>query len=252
MTFFRTILVALVAVLACATHAFAADSDASEVSLREIADGVWVHTSSQVWAGQRIPANGLVVREGDGLVLVDTAWGGPETTALLARIKAEIGLPVRRAIVTHFHDDSNGGTGVLEEAGIEVWAHPLTVRRAIAAKKPVPDQILALPVDEAAALSLGSAEIYYPGPSHAPDNIMVWLSGPRVLFGGCAVKAADAKGPGNIADADLTGWQVALEKLKHRYKSARIVVPGHGDEGGLPILDHTGHLVRAAAAKQAN
>ena len=37
--------------------------------------------------------------------LIDTAWGAKNTAALLAEIEKQIGLPVTRAVSTHFHDD---------------------------------------------------------------------------------------------------------------------------------------------------
>ena len=39
-----------------------------------------------------------------------------------------------------------------------------------------------------------SIEAFYPGPGHSPDNIVVWIPEARVLFGGCLVKSAGAKG----------------------------------------------------------
>ena len=52
----------------------------SEVRLYQIADGVWSHIATQsLMAGH--PSNGLIVRDGDELLLIDTAWG--ENTAAL-------------------------------------------------------------------------------------------------------------------------------------------------------------------------
>ena len=87
-----------------------------EVRLYQIADGVWSHIATQSFdgAGSTRPM-GLVVRDGDELLLIDTAWGA-KNTALLAEIEKQIGLPATRAVSTHFHDDRVGGVDVLRAA----------------------------------------------------------------------------------------------------------------------------------------
>ena len=64
-------------------------------------------------------------------------------------------------------------------------------------------------------------------------------SAARVLFGGCAVKSADATDLGFVGDADLAHWPDAMRALQKRYASAAIVVPGHGDPGDGALLQHT-------------
>src|SRR6185295_3616589 len=77
---------------------------------------------------------------------------------------------------------------------------------------------------------VGTAEVFYPGPAHTRDNIVVWLPDSRVLFGGCAVRAATS-GLGNVADADLTAYPASIRRVLERYPAAEVVVPGHGDVG---------------------
>ena len=74
-------------------HPAAAEIPPGEVRLREIADGVWVHVATQELDGTVYPSNGLVVRDGDGLLLIDPAWGAENTAALLAAIEDQIRLP---------------------------------------------------------------------------------------------------------------------------------------------------------------
>ena len=45
-----------------------------EVRLYQIADGVWSHIATQSFDGAVYPSNGLIVRDGDELLLIDTAW----------------------------------------------------------------------------------------------------------------------------------------------------------------------------------
>ena len=48
------------------------------------------------------PSNGLIVRDGDELLLIDTKRGCENTAALLAEIEKQIGLPVTRAVPRTF------------------------------------------------------------------------------------------------------------------------------------------------------
>lgn len=216
----------------------------SSVSLRRIRPGVWIHTSRYVFPdGSVIPANGLVVKDGDGLLLVDTAWGEMLTARLLDEIRREIKLPVRRAIVTHAHADRVAGADLLRERGIPVYAHPLTVRARDAVAISYPSDSLSQLRRPGDVEKLGSVEIFYPGPAHSPDNIMVWVPAQRVLFGGCAVKSADSPSLGNVHDADTAAWPDAMRRAMERYPGAEVVVPGHGPEGGKELLAHTLELL---------
>lgn len=212
----------------------------ADVEIREVRPGVWVHTSYYTYpGGTRYPANGLIVRDGNGLLLVDTAWGERLTLTLLNQIEAKIKLPVRRAVVSHAHGDRIAGADVLEARGIEVHALPLTQQRAVGEGMPVPDHGLAGLDMPGASVQFGPVEIFYPGPAHAPDNLMLWVPSQRVLFGGCAVRGAAADSLGGIADADMGAWPEAIRKARARYAKAEVVVPGHGEAGGPELLDHT-------------
>lgn len=82
-----------------------------------------------------------------------------------------------------------------------------------------------------------------PGAANAPDNVMVWLPESQVLFGGCAVKSSQSTTLGNTADADLAEWTKAMQRAGDRYPQAEVVVPGHGEAGGLELLQHTAQLL---------
>ena len=226
-------------------HPSADEVPMGEVQLHQIRDGVWVHVSTHVVGGTVYPSNGLIVRDGDGLLLIDTAWGTESTVALLAAIETEIGLPVRRALATHFHDDRVGGVDALEAAGVATFAAPLTRQLAAAEGNEVPASALDNLSAPGDAVDLGPVEVFYPGAGHAPDNLVVYVPGARVLFGGCAIHEASRQSAGNVADADLDAWAVSVRRVQARYPEAEIIVPGHGVPGGPDLLDHTISLVRA-------
>ncbi|WP_238388229.1 subclass B1 metallo-beta-lactamase [Sinimarinibacterium sp. NLF-5-8] len=239
-----TIFLFFIGAIAChPSNVQAAERSAPEsatIDIHMVRPGVWVHTSYYTYPdGTRYPSNGLIVREGNGLLLVDTAWGESLTVTLLGRIKSEIGLPVRRAVVTHAHGDRIAGVDALEARRIEVYSLPLTQKRAIGEGMPVPDHALAGLDIPGSSVKFGSVELFYPGPAHAPDNIMVWVPSEHILFGGCAVRAAAATSLGGIADANRVEWPEAIRRARSHYSEATVVVPGHGAIGDLKLLDHT-------------
>lgn len=208
------------------------------LQVEQLEPGVWMHTSYNTFNGVVYPSNGLIVREDDHLVLLDSAWGAEATEALLVWIDKEIGLPVDRALSTHFHSDRTGGAAVLAAAGIPVWSHPMTQRLSAEAGNPVPANALTGLDTAGNTTAFGSVEVLYPGGGHARDNIMVWLPERKMLYGGCAVRERATDNLGNTADADLAHWPQAIRHAQAAYPQAETVIPGHGEPGGPELLEH--------------
>jgi len=216
-----------------------------DVTLMPIADGVFVHTTWKTLPGMGpVASNGvLACDEGDGL-LVDTAWNDAQTARLLD-LAAERGCPVRALVVTHSHEDRMGGLAEVLRRGIATYALPDTVARArIDAWQP---SLVVSP--QTVRAGQVSAEVFFPGAAHAPDNVVVWLSGSKVLFGGCMVRAASGETLGNVADADIRAWPESVRRVIARYGDAVRVVPGHGATGGTELLAHTLALAEAAQSQ---
>jgi metallo-beta-lactamase class B len=214
-----------------------------DLSVSEIRPGYWVHVSLR--AGDGLPANGMVVRTPKGLLLVDTGWTVAQTEQLLAWGEKSLGASWAEAIVTHSHVDRAGGVSALYARNIRVVALERTVddlRKGGATR--LPDAILS-PEAPVHTDVLGF-EAFFPGAAHARDNIVVWFPAERILFGGCMIKAQSAGDLGFVGDADLASWPKALDAVKARYASAAVVVPGHGEIGGLGCLSRTRKLLRAA------
>ena len=90
--------------------------------------------------------------------------------------------------------------------------------------------------------------MFYPGAGHSRDNIVAYLPGSKVLFGGCFIKAADARNLGNVRDGDAGAWPGSLKALRERFPNAEIVIPGHGEVGGPELIEHTMNLLKRSAA----
>ncbi|HEY1077894.1 MAG TPA: subclass B1 metallo-beta-lactamase [Fontimonas sp.] len=218
----------------------------ADLQIRQIAADVWIHTSWHVLPGnRRLSSNGLIVRNGDRLLLIDTGWGVEPTQALVDWIDRELRLPIAALIPTHHHSDRIGGWPALAKRGVALLATPQTLSLSgEVAMMQSPDPALNR-LAENQAIAIGAVEVFAPGPAHSPDNLMVWLPRQRILFGGCAVKAADATALGNIDEADFSGWPLAIRRAQQRYPQAQLVVPGHGEAGGRELLSHTLVLLKA-------
>lgn len=249
--------IALVVVVAC--HARSPMSatepppDLDTVQVTALAENVWLHTSYKDLPDiGPFPSNGLIVKTGDGIVLVDTAWNDAQTDQLVRWTRTHLHAPIRFAIVTHAHDDKMGGMAALHRAGIETYAYALTNKTA-PSRSLVPAKHDLAFADGTESLAGGEIEAFYPGAGHTADNIVVYIKRADVLFGGCLLRAEASPSLGNTEDADRGHWDAAVANVKTRYPHARIVVPSHSEPGGAKILDHTIALVhewRAAAARE--
>lgn len=247
----RSIVLAAAVSVACASPparprtAEAVTRVRDDLSLREIAPGVLLHTSWHTLPDVGpFPSNGLVVLGAREALVVDTAWGEAPTVALFDHIERALHHRVTHLVVTHAHDDRVGGIREALRRGVVVHALDLTATRAVADGYPPPTETFA----REATLDVEGvrAEVFFPGAAHAPDNVVVWLPATRVLFGTCMIRAGDARALGNLSDASIDTWGDAVRSVARRFPSPAIVVPGHGDVGDASLLAHTISLVESA------
>jgi metallo-beta-lactamase class B len=108
-------------------------------------------------------------------------------------------------------------------------------------------------INEGLHLKIGNEDVnvFYPGPSHTIDNVVVYFPKRKILFGGCMIKSLDSKDAGYTADADTQKWPRSVEKLLNIYKDAKIVVPGHGNYGDTGLIKHTIEVLDRVNAQSA-
>lgn len=211
--------------------------------VRMIAEGVWLFTAEDDPEGEEpIAANGLVVRAGSQHVMLDTGWNEAQAQALVEWFDRVESAPVRAAVVTHSHADRSGGARWLLAHGVRVEMLDSTASKLGLLGA---DGVETFHGTDTLRVGGRRMELYHPGAGHTRDNITVWLPDAQILFGGCLVKAAEARTLGFIEDADLGRWPASVKGLQRRYPDALFVVPGHGAPGGTALLDHTLALLRA-------
>lgn len=211
---------------------------------------VYVFVSYGMYRQAAFPANGLIIKTSDGVVIVDTGWdtkaNTDNTRQLLQWVAANLHQPVRLCIVTHAHEDRVGGIGELRKAGIRVVSTPLTAQKSVKLGYEAPEGVL--PTDTTFTVGQVPIRCYFPGEGHTSDNIVVWLPNQQILYGGCLVKSVVASGMGNVADANLNEWGNSVKKVLNLFGRAKIVVPGHDKWSDTQALHHTMRLVEKHTA----
>ena len=215
------------------------------------------------------PANSLVVEMANSdLVLVGTPYTPAAMREVLTWMAEHFGKRKIVAINTGYHVDNLGANSALLEQGIPVYGSDLTAQllkergeqtrqvilgmllgaaneRYYQAQAEIPyvapSQLF--PIAQGLTLAFGAEQIqvYYPGPSQAPDKVVVYFPSKKVLFGGCMILGGDQIG--NTSDADLKNWPEAVRKLKQF--DAAVVIPGHGDRVDAGLIEHTLALLTA-------
>jgi glyoxylase-like metal-dependent hydrolase (beta-lactamase superfamily II) len=217
------------------------------------------------------PANSLAIRfEGGNYLFIDTPYTDEATEKLVSLLQSRDSVKIKvTAINTHFHVDNLGGNGYLKSIGATSYGSDLTARllkekglgtgMLESFKTPAmekyynyyKDKVLVapeklFPIEDGLKLFYGkdTVEAWYPGPGHTQDNIVVYLPSKKLLFGGCILKSMESNTKGNTGDADLKNWGSSLEKLLARYPEAKLVIPGHGNYGGIELIKHSIDVVK--------
>ena len=58
------------------------------------------------------------------------------------------------------------------------------------------------------------------------------------------VKSLNSTDLGNITDGDIKAYPGTIDKVIKKFSNAKVVIPGHGQFGGLDLLMHTRDLLR--------
>jgi metallo-beta-lactamase class B len=218
-----------------------------DIAVHRLAEGVWVYTAvaeASIGIG-RVPANGLLIVDGNEAMLIDLPWTDEQTARLSDWVAAALGAKVKTVVPTHFHVDCMGGLAEAHRRGAVSYGLDKTIAIARQQHLPVPQN--SYPQTLSIRCGKIPVQVTYFGASHTQDNVVAWLPNQKILFAGCMVKELSAKSLGNTKDGNLAAYPATLRKVRAAYPSARIVVPGHGRWGGLELIDHTLELCTAGA-----
>lgn len=215
----------------------------NDLELIKLANNIFIHVSYiNMPQYGRVGANGLLIIDKNQALILDTPWNNQLMYQLFDWVKNNYKAEIKYVIINHFHDDNMGGLEAAHKKG--AVSYSLNITKEILKKK---NKVLPINTfkDE---LKIKSGNInvfaYYPGAGHTVDNIVVWLPDQKILFGGCLIKSLSSKNLGNIEDADVKEWPKSVENVIKKFSSAEIVIPGHGEHGGIELLKHTIELCK--------
>lgn len=234
-----------VAAAMAAAQAAAQAPDVPAMAPRQVSASAWyVEGLSALGspANQNFISNaGFVITPG-GVVVIDALGSPALAQRLLGEIRKLTDKPVTHVILTHYHADHIYGLQALKAAGATVLAHQAgreylgsdTARLRLEASRkdlaPWVDKDTHLVVaDEWLAgereLVVGGMrfQIKPVGPSHTPEDLVIYLPQEKVLFAGDLVFRNRIP---FVGQADSRQWIEALDALLGF--DAVAIVPGHG------------------------
>lgn len=208
-----------------------------ELVITQIAENSFEHVSyKQTNDFGNVPCNGLVVRNGNEVIVFDTPTNDKAAEVLIRWINDTLHCKINAVIPTHFHDDCLGGLKAFDDHTIPSYAYFKTIDLAKEKNYVVPKNAFR----DSLVLKVGNESIVvkFFGEGHTKDNVVGYFPADNILFGGCLVKELDA-GKGYLGDANVADWPATVEKVKRQYPNVKIVVPGHGEYGNKKLLDYT-------------
>jgi metallo-beta-lactamase class B len=214
----------------------------NDITLIKISEGFYVHlTTAEIPKFGRFPSNGLTVIKNGKALIIDTPVTNDATQSMVEYLKDSMGVQTKLFIGGHFHIDCIGGMEYLKKAGIKTILNSRTKIKCIENNLPLPDTTF----DENYLFNFEGipVECRYVGGGHTADNIIVYFPDQKILFGGCLVKTVNSPNLGNLQDAVVGEWKATIQRIIELYPTVNIVVPGHGDYGGIELLYHTIELV---------
>ena len=251
---FRAILpaVTLASLVLVAASPLVAQAQES-LKVQKLADGVWAAEAAK-------GANVGWFLLGDGVVAVDSGGDAAMAKDILKQIAETTGnKPVRLLIMTHAHADHSSGARAFVAAGARILCQESIAGQMLAfvtqptndPNDPLSGKAGIRPVVESISErsimvdGIHNAQVYYLGAAHSAGDLVVYLSGDKILFSGDL--ALNGRQPFmQSPDVDPAGWERSLQSLSR--VPVDKLVPGHGDIGPTAgIQDSLAYVSRVNA-----
>lgn len=220
----------------------------NDIHLYPIGDSIYVHVTyeSNEHYG-RFSSNGLIFIKNGEAIMIDTPMDNHKTEIIHKYLQNTLKANLTKLIIGHFHDDCLGGLEYIQSQGIESIANQLTVDKCKDLGLPIPSTSFS----DSLVINFHGEMIIcrFLGGGHTADNITVWFTNQKLLFGGCLIRSTQSQSLGNLSDAVVDHWATTVKKVQKLYPSVELVIPGHGRWGGKELLMHTIELAEKAEEK---
>lgn len=227
---------------ACITQKKTANHSSENLIINELDSGVFNHISFlQTESFGNVACNGMVIINNGEALVFDTPTNDLASEELINWLENVKKVTIKGVVITHFHDDCLGGINAFHGKGIASYASDRTIKLAKENDLQIPENGF----DNSLELTVGNSKVInsFFGEGHTQDNIVSYYPTQKALFGGCLVKTAGAT-KGYLGDANEAEWSATVQKVKAAYPDIKTVIPGHGDSGGVELLDYTSNLFK--------
>ncbi len=209
----------------------------AKLEIFHLTGNFYIFKTYNFYKGDKIPANGMYLITDKGAVIIDSPWDTTQYQPLIDSIKVKHNKTVLMCIATHFHEDRTGGLEYFKQHGIKTYTTKQTDE--LSKKHGMKRAEFLISKDTVFTTGEYSFQTYYPGPGHAPDNIVIWFEKEKILYGGCLIKSIEAGSLGNLSDANVKEYPTTLKKVEKKCKDARYIIPGHDNWLDTGSLKHT-------------
>ena len=221
----------------------------AKLKITNLTGDFYIYTTYNNYEGSRIPANGMYVVTGNGVVMVDTPWDTTQFQPLLDSIQLRHHKNVEVCIATHWHSDKTAGLEYYRQLGIKTYTTLRTDELSRKNNKKRAEFLMAN--DTTFHVGAYAFETYFPGEGHTLDNIVIWFRNEKILYGGCLIKGADADDLGYLGDANKTAYASTLKNVRQRFKDPEFIIVSHSDWKDIHSLEHSIKLANALKKKNA-
>lgn len=215
----------------------AAHAQDSKLKITHLTDDFYVFTTYNDYKGTPYPANGLYVVTNNGVIMIDSPWDTTQFQPLLDSIRVKHHKKVTVCIATHFHEDRTAGLSYYKQQGIKTYTTKKTDE--LSKKRGMKRAEFLITNDTTFKVGQYSFKTIYPGPGHAPDNIVVWFEKEKILYGGCLIKSTDDSTLGNLGDANVNEYAKTLMHVQATCLNPNHIIPGHNSWKSNKSLEHT-------------
>jgi metallo-beta-lactamase class B len=197
----------------------------------------YIYTTYNTYEGSRVPANGMYLVTSNGVVMFDTPWDTTQFQPLLESIKLKHKKTVIMCIATHWHSDRTEGLEYYRQQGIKTFTTRLTDKLSEKNGKKRAEYL----IDQDTTFTMGqyAFETYYPGEGHTEDNIVIWFSREKILYGGCLIKGAEAENLGYLGDGNVVEYEKTLKHVQKKYPDPKFIIVSHHDWNSVNALRHS-------------
>lgn len=211
--------------------------ESGTLKIEQLTENTYLHISYLTLPEYgKVACNGMIVANGGEAIVFDTPTNDSVSLELIGWIEDELQSSVKAVVINHFHDDCLGGLAAFHSRGIPSYANRQTLTLAREEGGEVPERGFT----DSSLLDAGRVTVVnrFLGEGHTPDNIVSYVPQEGVLFGGCMIKAMGSS-EGNLNDANVEAWDETVTTIREAYPDLMYVIPGHGEVGGLELLDYT-------------